>query len=53
MSKYYFIQYDEEQPYTLNDIRDIMAFDGVKELKVFEAERETGVSHFLKKRGMC
>lgn len=41
------MQYDEERPYTLNDIRDIMASDGIKELKVFSAKRETGVDYFF------
>jgi len=46
MSKFYFSELDEERCYTLSDIKELMAENGLTELKINEAERTTGEGYF-------
>lgn len=46
MAKYYFEHEEAENCYSLEAIKDRMRFNGVKELTVIEAERNTGDGYF-------
>lgn len=46
MSKYYFMNVDDEHCHTKKDILDMMKWDEVETKEVFEAVRETGTDYF-------